>query len=40
VVIVLAKESAEVHHHALQTMTEQLKLCELSPWKATLLLGK
>jgi hypothetical protein len=28
VVIVLAREDAEVHLHALQTMTEQIQLCE------------
>jgi hypothetical protein len=27
-VIVLAREDAEVHLHALQTMTEQFQLCE------------
>jgi hypothetical protein len=27
-VIVLAREDDEVHLHALQTMTEQFKLCE------------
>jgi hypothetical protein len=33
-VTVLAREDAEVHLHALQTMTEQFKLCE---WEQCLL---
>jgi hypothetical protein len=27
-VIVLAREDADVHHHVVQTMTEQFQLCE------------
>jgi hypothetical protein len=35
----LARKDVEAHLHALQTMTEQFHLCELSCWKTASLFG-